>query len=94
MVRFQPGGIRLSAPSDWVVSTGSQARSVRGCRSAKRAGRAGRAAYLSLAILIGLGANALFGLWWADPLVALTVAVVAVRAGLRTWQGESCDGAY
>jgi divalent metal cation (Fe/Co/Zn/Cd) transporter len=48
-------------------------------------------AYLSLAILIGLGANALFGLWWADPLVALTVAVVAVQAGIRTWRGESCD---
>ena len=48
-------------------------------------------AYLSLAILIGLGANALFGLWWADPLVALIVAVVAVRAGSWTWRGESCD---
>jgi divalent metal cation (Fe/Co/Zn/Cd) transporter len=48
-------------------------------------------AYLSLAILIGLGANALFGLWWADPLAALVVAVVAVQAGVRTWRGESCD---
>src|SRR5947209_10537783 len=43
-------------------------------------------AYLSLAILVGLGANALFGLWWADPLVALIVAVVAVQAGIRTWR--------
>lgn len=49
-------------------------------------------AYLSLAILVGLGANALFGLRWADPLVALVVAVVAVQAGARTWRGESCDG--
>jgi divalent metal cation (Fe/Co/Zn/Cd) transporter len=48
-------------------------------------------AYLSLAILIGLGSNALFGLWWADPLVALAVAVVAVQAGVRTWRGEACD---
>ena len=48
-------------------------------------------AYLSLAILIGLGTNALFGLWWADPLVALLVAVVAVQAGVRTWRGEACD---
>jgi divalent metal cation (Fe/Co/Zn/Cd) transporter len=50
-------------------------------------------AYLSLAILVGLGANALFGLWWADPVVALVVAVVAVQAGVRTWRGESCEGA-
>ena len=48
-------------------------------------------AYLSLAILIGLGANALFGFWWADPIVALIVAIVAVQAGARTWHGEACD---
>jgi divalent metal cation (Fe/Co/Zn/Cd) transporter len=48
-------------------------------------------AYLSLAILLGLGANALFGFWWADPLVALIVAVVAIQAGIRTWRGEACD---
>lgn len=48
-------------------------------------------AYLSLAILIGLAANAVFGFWWADPLVALIVAAVAIHAGIRTWRGEACD---
>jgi divalent metal cation (Fe/Co/Zn/Cd) transporter len=48
-------------------------------------------AYLSVAILVGLSANALFGMWWADPLVALVVALVAVQAGVQTWRGESCD---
>jgi divalent metal cation (Fe/Co/Zn/Cd) transporter len=48
-------------------------------------------AYLSLTILIGLAANALLGLWWADPLVALIVAVVALQAGIKTWRGEACD---
>ena len=47
-------------------------------------------AYLSLAILIGLAANAILGLWWADPLVALIVATVALQTGARTWRGESC----
>jgi divalent metal cation (Fe/Co/Zn/Cd) transporter len=47
--------------------------------------------YLSLAILVGLGANAFFGLWWADPLVAIVVAVAAVQAGLRTWRGDACS---
>jgi divalent metal cation (Fe/Co/Zn/Cd) transporter len=50
-------------------------------------------AYLSLAILIGLGANALFGLWWADPTVALIVAIVAVQAGIQTWRGQGCSDA-
>src|SRR6266849_5521630 len=48
-------------------------------------------AYLSLAILVGLGANALFGFWWADPIVALIVAIVAVQAGALNWRGEACD---
>ena len=47
-------------------------------------------AYLSLAILVGLAANALFGLWWADPLVALIVATVALQTGARTWRGQTC----
>jgi divalent metal cation (Fe/Co/Zn/Cd) transporter len=48
-------------------------------------------AYLSVAVLIGLGANALFGAWWADPIAGLLVAVVCLQAGLSTWRGDSCD---
>lgn len=50
-------------------------------------------AYLSVAILIGLAANALFGLWWADPGVALVVALVAIQAGANTWRGRGCGPA-
>jgi divalent metal cation (Fe/Co/Zn/Cd) transporter len=48
-------------------------------------------AYLSIALLIGLGANALFGWWWADPIAALIIAAVAVREGRESWRGDSCD---
>ena len=41
-------------------------------------------------LLVGLGANALFGLWWADPVTALVIAGVAVREGRESWRGESC----
>jgi divalent metal cation (Fe/Co/Zn/Cd) transporter len=47
-------------------------------------------AYLSAALLVGLGANALFGLWWADPMTALIIAGVAVKEGRESWRGESC----
>jgi divalent metal cation (Fe/Co/Zn/Cd) transporter len=47
-------------------------------------------AYLSGALLVGLGANALFGLWWADPVAALLIAGVAVNEGRESWRGESC----
>jgi len=47
-------------------------------------------AYLSAALLVGLGLNALFGWWWADPAAALAVAAVAVREGRQAWRGEGC----
>src|SRR5204863_2872151 len=45
-------------------------------------------AYLSLALLVGLGANALLGWWWADPLTALAISAVALREGRNAWRGE------
>jgi divalent metal cation (Fe/Co/Zn/Cd) transporter len=50
-------------------------------------------AYLAGAVLIGLAANAAFGLWWLDPVAALVIAAVAVREGLETWRGEGCCAA-
>ena len=47
-------------------------------------------AYLSVALLVGLAANALFGWWWADPAAALVIAAVAVREGRESWRGEGC----
>ena len=48
-------------------------------------------AYLSIALLVGLLANALFGWWWADPIAALAIGAVAAREGLESWRGNSCD---
>jgi divalent metal cation (Fe/Co/Zn/Cd) transporter len=47
-------------------------------------------AYLSAGLLVGLGANAMLGWWWADPAAALLIAVVAVHEGREAWRGEAC----
>ena len=47
-------------------------------------------AYLSVALLAGLLANALAGWWWADPAAALVTAGVAAREGRETWRGKGC----
>jgi divalent metal cation (Fe/Co/Zn/Cd) transporter len=46
--------------------------------------------YLSAVLLVGLLLNALWGWWWADPLVALAIAFVAVKEGRTAWRGEHC----
>lgn len=48
-------------------------------------------AYLSIALLAGLLANAVVGWWWADPVAALAIAVLAGKEGIDSWRGESCD---
>jgi len=47
-------------------------------------------AYLSFALLVGLGANALLRWWWADPLTALAIAGVAIKEGWKSWKGDAC----
>lgn len=47
-------------------------------------------AYLSAGLLVGLGTNALFGWWWADPLTALAIAAVALYEGREAWRGNAC----
>jgi divalent metal cation (Fe/Co/Zn/Cd) transporter len=49
--------------------------------------------YLSISLLVGLGANALFGWWWADPVVALLIAGVAGYSGVEAWReaGEASE---
>ena len=59
----------------------------------KEASQTSLCAYLSVVLLIGLGTNALFGWWWADPLAALVIAAVALKEGRESWRGEGCtDG--
>lgn len=45
-------------------------------------------AYLSFTLLLGLGANYLFGWWWADPLAALAMLYFIVREARETLAGE------
>lgn len=59
----------------------------------KEASQTQLCAYLSIALLVGLGANALLGWWWTDPLAALVIAGVALKEGRESWRGEGCtDG--
>lgn len=42
--------------------------------------------FLSLSLLVGLGLNAVAGLWWADPTAALVVAGLAAHSGWQAWR--------
>ncbi len=46
--------------------------------------------YLSAAVLVGLVLNAALGWWWADPVVALGLAAIAIREGRSALHGQTC----
>jgi divalent metal cation (Fe/Co/Zn/Cd) transporter len=48
-------------------------------------------AWLSAILLGGLGLNALWGWWWADPVAALIMVPIIVREGVEALRGETCD---
>jgi len=45
-------------------------------------------AWLSVALLIGLGTNFLLGLWWLDPAIAASMAVYIAREGLEAFSSQ------
>ena len=47
---------------------------------------------LSLVLLVGLAANALFGWWWADPVAALLMLPWLIKEGIAGLKGEGCCG--
>ena len=47
--------------------------------------------FLSFALLVGLGANYLFNLWQADPIVGLIIVIFLVKEGIETLRGEVPD---
>ena len=44
--------------------------------------------FLSIALLLGLGLNYLFGFWQADPIVGLIIVVFLFREGWEGWNEE------
>lgn len=46
--------------------------------------------WLSLVVLAGIGLNAAFGWWWADPVAALGMTVLIAREAKEAWKGEDC----
>lgn len=43
-------------------------------------------AFLSVALLLGLGGNYLFGFWQADPIAGLIIFAFLFREGLESWK--------
>ena len=44
---------------------------------------------LSASLLIGLGLNYLFGLWWADPVTGLVIVFFLIREGREIFEDEN-----
>ena len=47
-------------------------------------------AYMSAALLLGMGLNLLLGWWWADPLAGLVISILAFGEGKNALEGKTC----
>jgi len=47
--------------------------------------------YLSAILLAGLLLNAIFGLWWADPVAGLIMVPIIAKEGVDGLQGKACE---
>ena len=47
-------------------------------------------AYLSAILLAGLGLNAWFGWWWADPMAGLAMTPLIAKEGWEALRGQTC----
>ena len=56
--------------------------------AASEANQTSLCALLSAVLLIGLGLNAAFGWWWADPTSGVLIAVLAAMEAVRTWRAD------
>jgi divalent metal cation (Fe/Co/Zn/Cd) transporter len=88
-------GIVLTATSVVIMPVLGRAKHRLGARldSAATAGEGTQnllCAALGAAVLVGLALNAAAGWWWADPVIGLAVAAVAVSEGRKSWQGDDC----
>ncbi len=48
--------------------------------------------YLSIILLAGVGLNAAFGWWWADPVAGLGMVPIIAREGFDALRGKQCCG--
>jgi divalent metal cation (Fe/Co/Zn/Cd) transporter len=89
-------GIVLAALSLLIMPVLARAKArlapVLGSRAAQaEASQTDVCAWLSAALLIGLGAHAVFGWWWADPVAALVIAAIAAWMAKVTWTADSLE---
>ncbi len=89
-------GIVLAALSLLIMPILARAKTrlapVLGSRAAQaEASQTDVCAWLSAALLLGLGAHAAFGWWWADPVAALVIAGIAAWMAKVTWTAESLE---
>jgi divalent metal cation (Fe/Co/Zn/Cd) transporter len=48
-------------------------------------------ALLSAVVLVGLALNALAGWWWADPVAAMVIGVIAATEAVHAWRADALE---
>jgi divalent metal cation (Fe/Co/Zn/Cd) transporter len=91
-----PVGVALAAVSlavmPWLARAKRSLAPALGSRAvSSEADQTRLCAALSAVLLVGLGLNAAFSWWWADPVAALAIGALAGAEGFRSWRAESLE---
>lgn len=93
-----PVGIALTALSllvmGWLARAKQQTARDLGSRAlAADAKQTWACLWLSAIVLVGIGLNAVFAWWWADPVAALVLCAFLIREAREAWEGEATSSA-
>jgi divalent metal cation (Fe/Co/Zn/Cd) transporter len=47
--------------------------------------------WLSVVVVLGLGAQLALGAWWIDAVASLAIVYFLVKEGREAWKGEGCN---
>ena len=83
--------VAATAIMPWLAKEKKKLSAITGSAALRAdAAQSGLCAYFSVIALVGLGINAIWHIWWADPIAALVIVPLILWEGWEAIRGKAC----
>jgi len=83
--------VTATAIMPWLAKEKKKLSAITGSAALRAdAAQSGLCAYFSVIALVGLGINAIWHIWWADPIAALMIVPLILWEGWEAIRGKAC----